>query len=91
MSDTPNRDFSQLEGGDELQAADIVRDVVTWYNTQLATERRSPVPDEDRIEELKVGRQAALDDQQRLGTADPQETARIAARYAARLKELSES
>jgi hypothetical protein len=45
---------------DEQQAADIVRDVVLWYTTQLATERRAPVPDEDRIEELKQARQAAL-------------------------------
>lgn len=91
MSDTPNRDFSQLEGGDELQAADIVRDVVTWYNTQLAAERRAPVPDEERIDELKQARQAALADQAQLATADPEEAARIAAVYAARLKELNES
>lgn len=52
---------------------------------------RTPVPDEDRIEELTAGRQAALEDQRRLGTADPQETERIAALYAARLKELKES
>ncbi|WP_406483815.1 hypothetical protein [Streptomyces platensis] len=91
MSDTPIPDFSGLDGGGEQQATDIVRDVVSWYNTQLAAERRAPVPDEDRIEELKAARQTAIDDQQRLETADPQETARIAALYAARLKELNES
>ncbi|MDG4537132.1 hypothetical protein [Streptomyces sp. AV19] len=89
MSDTP--DFSGLGGGADQQAFDIVRDVVSWYNTQLAAERRSPVPDEERVEELKAGRQTALDDQARLEAADPQETARIAAAYAARLKELKES
>ncbi|MEU5599186.1 hypothetical protein [Streptomyces sp. NPDC020298] len=53
--------------------------------------RRAPVPDEDRIEELNAGRQAALEDQRRLGTAGRQETERIAALYAARLKELRKS
>ncbi|MET9572444.1 hypothetical protein ABZY34_25490 [Streptomyces virginiae] len=91
MSDIPSPDFSGLEGGDEQQAADIVRDVVTWYSSQIAAENRAPVPDEERIEELKTGRQAALEDQQRLTTADPEETGRIASLYAARLKELKES
>ncbi|MEV4334268.1 hypothetical protein AB0K02_27685 [Streptomyces sp. NPDC049597] len=48
----PIPDFSGLEGGDEQQAAGIVRDVALWYNTQLAAESRAPVPDKDRIEEL---------------------------------------
>ncbi|MFI9311473.1 hypothetical protein [Streptomyces triculaminicus] len=91
MSDTPSPDFSGLEGGAEQQAIDIVRDVVNWYNAQLIAERRSPVPDEERVERLKAGRQAALEDQARLDDADPQETTRIAAAYAARLKELKES
>jgi hypothetical protein len=91
MSDPDIPDFSGLEGGDEQQAAGIVRDVVLWYNTQLAAERRAPVPDEERIEELKQARQAALADQAQLATADPEEAARIAAVYAARLKELDES
>ncbi|GAB1339866.1 hypothetical protein ACE1SV_64560 [Streptomyces sp. E-15] len=43
------------------------------------------------MEELKAGRQAALDDQARLATAGPEETGRIAAVYAARPKELKES
>ncbi|MDQ0847751.1 hypothetical protein [Streptomyces sp. V1I6] len=91
MSDPDVPDFSGLEGGDEQQAADLVRDVALWYATQLAAERRAPVPDEDRIEELKQARQAALADQAQLATADPQEAAGIAAVYAARLKELNES
>lgn len=91
MSDTPSPDFSGLDGGDEQDAADVVRDVVTWYSTQIAAERRTPVPDEDRIEELTAGRQSALEDQRRLDAADPQETERIAALYAARLKVLKES
>ncbi|MEV5242933.1 hypothetical protein AB0K89_28050 [Streptomyces cinnamoneus] len=91
MSDTPSPDFSGLDGGEDEQAVDIVRDVVSWYNTELVAERRSPVPDEERVEALKAGRQAALEDQARLDEADAQETARIAAVYAARLKELKES
>ncbi|MFF5859849.1 hypothetical protein ACFY8B_30230 [Streptomyces sp. NPDC012751] len=90
VSDIPSPDFSDLEGGDEQQAADIVRSVVAWYNTQLVAERRAPLPDDERIAELKEGRQAALDDQQRLESADPAETGRILSLYAARLKELKE-
>ncbi|WP_239010436.1 hypothetical protein [Streptomyces sp. 769] len=91
LSDTPIPDFSHLDGGEEQQALDAVQEVVSWYNTQIAAEHRAPVPDEERIEELKAARQAALDDQQRLETAGPQKTARIAALYAARLKELTTS
>ncbi|MEU5161188.1 hypothetical protein AB0G74_16490 [Streptomyces sp. NPDC020875] len=91
MPDSPGTDFSGLDGGDEQQAVDLVRDVVTWYSTRIIAERRAPVPDEDRIEELKAGRQAALEDQQRLEAAGAQETGRIAALYAARLKELRRS
>lgn len=84
-------DFSGLEGGEEEQAAGIVRDVVLWYSTQIAAEHRAPVPDEERLEELEAGRQAALADQAQLVTADPPETALIAEVYTARLKELTES
>ncbi|MFF9887643.1 MULTISPECIES: hypothetical protein [Streptomyces] len=91
MSDTPTPDFSGLEGGEEQQAQDAVQEVVNWYNAQITKERRAALPDEDRIEELKAGRQAALADQAQLATADPEETGRIAALYAARLKELNES
>ncbi|MGW1910333.1 hypothetical protein ACWCQS_06135 [Streptomyces sp. NPDC002076] len=92
MAGTPDEpDFSGLDGGEEQDAADIVRDVVTWYSTQIASERRAPVPDEERIEELKAARQAALADQAQLATADPEEAERVATVYAARLKELKES
>ncbi|MFI8515965.1 hypothetical protein ACIGHB_33080 [Streptomyces sp. NPDC085460] len=91
MTDPDGLDFSGLEGGAEEQAADAVRAVVSWYNTQLLAEQRSPVPDEERIEELRSGRQAALADQQQLATADSQEAARITEVYAARLKELDAS
>ncbi|MGW2331689.1 hypothetical protein ACWC5C_38895 [Streptomyces sp. NPDC001700] len=91
MSDTPTPDFSDLDGGGEGQAVDIVREVVLWYSSQIAAERRAPVPDQERIGELTAARQEVLEDQQRLGTADPEQTARIAAVYAARLKELTGS
>ncbi|WP_370270172.1 hypothetical protein [Streptomyces sp. V4I8] len=92
MSGTPDEpDFSGLEGGEEQGAQDAVQEVVNWYNTQIIAERRAPVPDEERIEELKAGRQAALADQAQLATADPEEAEQIAAAYAARLKKLNES
>ncbi|MEU2245087.1 hypothetical protein ABZ572_37530 [Streptomyces sp. NPDC018338] len=49
------------------------------------------MPDEERIEERRASRAAALADQQQLATADTEEEARIAEVYAARLKELKES
>ncbi|MEU8810731.1 hypothetical protein ACN6K5_006313 [Streptomyces violaceoruber] len=91
MSDLPNADFSGLEGGEEQAAQDAVQEVVNWYNAQIITERRAPVPDEERLEELKAGRQAALADQAQLATADSQEAERITAVYAARLKDLKGS
>ncbi|MEU1409069.1 hypothetical protein ABZ471_43675 [Streptomyces sp. NPDC005728] len=91
MSDIPSPEFSGLEGGEEQASEDVLQEVVNWYNTQIVKERRAPVPDEERIEELKAGRQAVLADQAQLATADPEEAERIAAVYAARLKELNES
>ncbi|MGK5629152.1 MULTISPECIES: hypothetical protein [unclassified Streptomyces] len=91
MSDIPNNDFSGLDGGGEQAAEDLIQEVVNWYNTQLLAARRAPVPDEERIEELKAGREAALADRAQLATADPREADRIAAVYAARLQELKES
>ncbi|MCL7496032.1 hypothetical protein M8I34_32205 [Streptomyces sp. MCA2] len=91
MPDPNTPDFSALEGGEEQQAFDAVRAVVNWYTTQLAAEHRKPVSDETRMGELKAARQAALDDQAQLATADPEEAARVATVYAARLKELTQS
>ncbi|MCE0447065.1 hypothetical protein LT493_29570 [Streptomyces tricolor] len=59
MSDTPSSDFSGLEGGEDQAAEEAIQEVVNWYNIQLLQERRAPVPDEERIEELKAGREAA--------------------------------
>ncbi|EST18108.1 hypothetical protein [Streptomyces niveus] len=87
MPDTPSPDFSQLDGGDEQQAMDAVQKVVAWYNKQIAAAYRAPVPDEERIAELKAAREKATGDQARLESAGPEETARIAAAYAALLKD----
>ncbi|MGV9566006.1 hypothetical protein [Streptomyces sp. NPDC003480] len=92
MVGTPDEpDTSGLGGGEDQQADDIVREVVGWYSAQLVAERRAPVPDDERIEALKAGREAALADQAQLATADPEEAARIAVVYGARLRELKES
>ncbi len=91
MSDTPSSGFSGLEGGEEEAAEEAIQEVVNWYNIQLLEARRAPMPDEERIEELKASREAALADGAQLATADPEEAGRIASVYAARLKELKES
>ncbi|MEU8718235.1 hypothetical protein [Streptomyces sp. NPDC048663] len=92
MPGTPDEpDFSGLDGGEDQQADDIVREVVGWYNAEIVAARRAPAPDDERIETLKAGRAAALADQAQLTTADPEEAARIAAVYAARLSELKKS
>ncbi|WP_432128077.1 hypothetical protein [Streptomyces sp. bgisy082] len=91
MTDPEAFGSSGLEGGEDLAAVEDIQEVVNWYTAQLVAEHRAAVPDEERVEELKAGRQAALADQQQLATADPEETARIAEVYAARLRELKES
>ncbi|MFI6014096.1 hypothetical protein ACIBAG_35740 [Streptomyces sp. NPDC051243] len=53
VSGTDEPDFSGLGGGEERAAEDAVQEVVNWYNTQIITERRAPVPDDERIEELR--------------------------------------
>ncbi|WP_257981132.1 hypothetical protein [Streptomyces sp. CB02959] len=91
MSDPDIPDFSALagEGGQEQLALDAIRAVVGWYTTQIVAEHRAAVPDQERMEELKAARQAALADQAQLATADEEEAARVAAAYAARLKKLT--
>jgi hypothetical protein len=83
-----DRDFPGLEGGEGPQAVDDVRAVVNWYTEQITGERRAPLPDDDRIAELTAQRKAAYADLRRLEEAGPQERERLAALYAARLREL---
>lgn len=91
MTEPDVPDFSGLRSEDEQAAEDAVREVVRWYGARLRAERRAPVPDEERIAELKAGREAACADQAQLATADPEEAGRIAEIYAARLRELTGS
>lgn len=93
MSDPDHQapDFSGLDGGDAYQTAeDAVREVAGWYSAQIIAERRQPVPDDERVQELRDRREAALADAARLTTVGPDEASRLAALYAARLKELTE-
>ncbi|WP_328315503.1 hypothetical protein [Streptomyces sp. NBC_00388] len=91
MTDPDIPDFSGLQGGEEQAAEDAVQAVVHWYSTQIVAEHRTPVPDEERVDELKSARAGALADQAQLATADPEDAARLAEFYAARLKELNAS
>ncbi|MGW7261286.1 hypothetical protein [Streptomyces sp. NPDC054834] len=79
------------DGGDAgyEMAHEIVGNVIAWYSRQLLLARRSG--DEQRLEELKARRQDCVEDQNRLREVGPEEIARIAAVYAARLKELEAS
>ena len=89
MPDTPDQpDFSGLGEGEGQQAADIVQEVVHWYTEQITAERRAPLPDEERIAQLTAARTTAYQDLARLEDADPQEEDRLAALYAARLRQL---
>ncbi|MFF3863610.1 hypothetical protein [Streptomyces sp. NPDC002209] len=89
MSDPNTADFEPLDGGEDQQARNAVREVIAFYNARVLEERRAQLPDGERIEQLKAARQAAIDDQTRLETARPGDAARIAADYAARLKGLT--
>ncbi|MFF7705321.1 hypothetical protein [Streptomyces lydicus] len=63
--------------------------VTAWYTEQLLAHRRVGAHDEDRLERLKAERQKCLTDQRALEDAEPEEIARIAARYEARFSELT--
>ncbi|MGA4803517.1 hypothetical protein [Streptomyces lavendulocolor] len=68
--------------------ADLVEEVMAWYSRALLAERRAPHPDPERLEHLLARRKECVDDRARLEEASTEETARITASYAARLKEL---
>ncbi|MEU5053533.1 hypothetical protein [Streptomyces sp. NPDC021096] len=65
--------------------------VIAWYTQQILAERRSAAPDQGRLEQLLERQRACVADRNRLAGAGPEETARIAADYEARVKKLSES
>ncbi|NUK23493.1 hypothetical protein [Streptomyces lunaelactis] len=65
-----------------------VQEVNAWYAEQILEERRAGSPDPERLKTLKEGLAACAADRQALQDADEDVVAEIAARYAARLKEL---
>lgn len=89
VSDPNAPAFEPLDGDEDQQAGDAVREVIAFYSARIVAERRAPLPDDEHIEQLKAARQAAIDDQTRLETAGPGDAARIAIDYAARLKGLT--
>jgi cytochrome c553 len=66
----------------------LVQEVSAWYAEQIITERRAGAPDAERLQDLKEQLAACAADQQALQDADDDQVAEIAARYAARVKEL---
>ncbi|MEU5632214.1 hypothetical protein ACH47C_23895 [Streptomyces rishiriensis] len=66
----------------------LVQEVSTWYSEQLIQERRAGSPDADRLQRLRDLLAACAADLRALQDADDNEVAEIAARYAARMKEL---
>ncbi|MCX4462386.1 hypothetical protein OOK58_58940 [Streptomyces sp. NBC_01728] len=66
----------------------LVQEVSSWYAEQLIMERRAGSPNAERLKLLRDGLAACAADQQALQDADENEVAEIAARYAARMKQL---
>lgn len=66
----------------------LVQEVSTWYTQEIIKERRAGVPDPARLKDLQDQLAACAADQQALQDADEEEIVEIAARYAARSKEL---
>ncbi|MFJ5548686.1 hypothetical protein [Streptomyces sp. NPDC093225] len=77
-------------GGDAEQAERSVKEVIRWYNARL-TEALEHGTDAETLDELRAGRDQAVEDLDRLEEADEDETVQIAVTYAARLKELTGS
>ncbi|MFD5064507.1 hypothetical protein [Streptomyces sp. NPDC058394] len=76
-------------GGDAEQAREMVERVIDEYNARLLAARRDPgryAP--DVVAGWRTARVQAVDDLDRLHTADGDQTVQIALAYAARLKEL---
>ncbi|MEV5982809.1 hypothetical protein [Streptomyces sp. NPDC052114] len=78
----------QASAEDVAAAAEAVDQVLAWYSRQILIERRSSAPDPRRLEQLMAQRQVCGEDRDRLDEAGPQEVARLAAHYTARLQEL---
>ncbi|MEV4874294.1 hypothetical protein [Streptomyces syringium] len=78
-------------GADYEVGLEAVGRVLAWCAQQILAERRSAVPDPERLEQMKVRLRECAADQNRLEDAEPDEIARIAAAYEAAFKKLSES
>ncbi|WP_406510990.1 hypothetical protein [Streptomyces sp. NBC_00212] len=70
------------------EAEQLIEVVSTWYAGQIMKERRADRPDPERLKTLQDRLAACAADQKALNGAGPQEADEIAARYAARAKEL---
>ncbi|MFI1839766.1 hypothetical protein [Streptomyces olivaceoviridis] len=68
-------------------AVELVEKVIAWYSQRILAERRAGA-DPQALSELAARRQACVKDRDRLQDADAPEAARLAALYAARLKDL---
>ncbi|MFF0486811.1 hypothetical protein [Streptomyces sp. NPDC004435] len=84
----PASPSSSSEPAGPQAAADVVEEVMAWYSRAILAERRASHSDRERLEQLLAQRQECVRDRARLEEADAEETARIAASYAARLREL---
>ncbi|GGY79025.1 hypothetical protein GCM10010363_69960 [Streptomyces omiyaensis] len=87
----PASPSSSSEPADEISRrapADVVEEVMAWYSRAILAERRAPNSSPERLEQLLAQRQECVRDRARLEEADAEETARITASYAARLREL---
>ncbi|MCX5115448.1 hypothetical protein OOK13_44940 [Streptomyces sp. NBC_00378] len=71
-------------------AGELVEKVIAWYSYRMLAERRAGAGPEV-LGELAARRRACVEDRDRLEDADAQETARLAALYAALLKDLKSS
>ncbi|MEV3926452.1 MULTISPECIES: hypothetical protein [Actinomycetes] len=71
------------------EAADrLVQEVSGLYGQLIIKERRADTPDTERLKALKEGLAECAADREALEDAGPEEVAEIAARYAARAREL---
>ncbi|MFB6814377.1 hypothetical protein ACFCV8_07505 [Streptomyces sp. NPDC056347] len=85
---SPSNSFEPADAVSPRAPADIVEEVMAWYSRAILAERRTPHPDPERLNQLLAQRQECVRDRARLEEADAQETARITASYATRLKKL---
>ncbi|MGW8889733.1 hypothetical protein [Streptomyces sp. NPDC055749] len=84
----PTEQSLQQPGGDAEQAGELVARVIDAYNARLIAARRGG-QDSEQVAAWRTARDRAVEDRDRLETADEDETVQIALAYAARLKFLN--